>query len=186
MSNITKATVLNEFKTRVQDKQLARAVWHSGKLPPKTQSINTYNVNVFTSVASSANTLGAGSITSATISSSNVLGAFRTWAQHVATLRRVRTGLHYTRWGSSSSQNRYLNDRTDIAKVNTANRALNPTTVVNRQPGAGNSVSLSKLKEVLNNINSDIHTAVSNTAVLDLRACHSSCHSNCHGSRGRR
>jgi hypothetical protein len=189
--SVTRATVVNDFITKIKTPAYSSAVFWYGNSP-------TYCNNAL---------LGPRDVIQPTISelpyngiitAAQIINLCLNYIRATTVYRRMLTGLlrtaivsyteiDYGGWFTSSQPVwGYVTDyeRTDVCRMSDG-YAINysyDTSLI----ATNKKISASELNAFYNQLRATAANAQTTAGVVDGRICHSNCHSSCHGSRGRR
>jgi hypothetical protein len=210
-STITKQSLINDFIAAVMTPatntsrfstsnvpNTTQYAWASGQILPSTTRA-AINQSALSSPSDGLGNPTTGNLPTNTITATEIVNVFRTYARMTTRIRNVSYGMYYTVYGNGQyartgvpSDNPTAHAAGVISGTFSGNIALAHLTS-SYLDDAPLSINLSGTNGVVNatNLNSffqNLRTSASpsNLPTVDLRVCHSSCHNNCHGSRGRR
>lgn len=211
---ITKASIINDFIAAVMTPAATSSRFHTTNLPTTTTRIWAAGatetvqqpIPVINQAALSASSAGLTNptttdLTENTITATRIVNVCRSYAYNTTRIRRITYGMYYTVYGNGSYTQTgvpsndpvahasgvitgTLGEGTGLGHLTTSYLVSLPA--VANTPSGTETVSAPNLNSFYANLRTAANASENDSAVIDLRICHSSCHNNCHSSRGRR
>jgi hypothetical protein len=181
MALVTKQSVVDIYKTRVNDQGVATFTVDSGSNPGATR-IDTTQLG-----PGSFPIPGTGQLTTDYIWGSQINIVFYIYARYLSTIRPIRHGYIVDNFSPDTAETTTDDTNTNADLIDSAykNDAAVSSTIASR-PQSTQLIDLTDLQDFADDVYDSLVTAFSGYSRVDLRVCHGSCHSSCHSSRGRR